>query len=361
MTSGMESLLLVLRKGNAASTLSPSQLQDAFDRADTERVLPLFLSRVRSENFVLPQDFELQCSAVERAIAVSTFWWTSQLKEILQAFTAEAIQVILLKGPCMAERLYGRAGLRTSRDLDLLVRHQDLTAAGNILVALGFVRGDDDEGRHQSWVRDATLVELHFDLARRDDLCLDLDRIFANAVLVTFAGQAAHILSASDELLFLCVHGIKHSYEQLGHVIDVALALKSCGPRSTFAVFTSDAEFVEPILALGYAMARKLYPLELPVGPFYSPKVLKQIEPIAQTLWSRVGSSNMQSRRCRPRRLFFALRPTHLSRMRYLWFASGAANDEDRALAARLHVRNRLLTAFVRRLRLVSESFGTVR
>jgi hypothetical protein len=357
MTRGMESLLSVLREGEDVSTLLPAQLQEAFDRAEVERVLPFFLFKLRSADFALPQEFDLRCAAAEREITISNFWWISQVKAILQALAAEFLQVILLKGPSMAERLYGGTNLRTSRDIDLLVRHRDLAIAGDIFTALGFIRGIDDEGRHQTWMRGATMVELHFDLICQEDLCIDLDRIFANLTPVTFAGQPAYVLSPSDELLFLCVHGIKHSYEQLCYILDVALAIEKWGTPSACAVRAGDIEFVAPILELGYAMARKLYSLEISAELTLNSKAAIRIDRVSESLWSRFSESlSTQNFRCSPRRLFFILRPTRVAQVRYLLYVLGANSREDRALAARFHIGNQGLIACIRKLRLAFKS-----
>ena len=46
--------------------------------------------------------------------------------------------MISLKGPSLAERLYGNAALRTRYDLDFLVREPDLGRAEQILQEMGF-------------------------------------------------------------------------------------------------------------------------------------------------------------------------------------------------------------------------------
>ena len=67
-----------------------------------------------------------------------------------------------LKGPLLAQMLYGSPGLRQSGDLDLLVRRKDFERAQVLLKDLGFQPLSPADFYHQEFKRGNTWVELHF-------------------------------------------------------------------------------------------------------------------------------------------------------------------------------------------------------
>ncbi len=55
------------------------------------------------------------------------------LGEILIAFNKNSIQTLVLKGPFLAEHVYGNIGLRPMSDLDILIHQSDSTSVQVIL------------------------------------------------------------------------------------------------------------------------------------------------------------------------------------------------------------------------------------
>jgi hypothetical protein len=71
--------------------------------------------------------------AAARAAAIA-----AQLDELLAACAARGITPLVLKGAHLAAAVYPEPGLRPMNDLDLLFRHDDLLAAEQALLALGY-------------------------------------------------------------------------------------------------------------------------------------------------------------------------------------------------------------------------------
>lgn len=102
------------------------------------------------------------------------------LEAIEQAFAEAAIPYISLKGPRLANEAYPAVGLRSSDDLDLLIRRADVTKAEQTLQAQGYQPAPGSFPgwlvRHyhfhtQWWHPDTRLcVELHWQLADKQIL-----------------------------------------------------------------------------------------------------------------------------------------------------------------------------------------------
>lgn len=107
--------------------------------------------------------------------AQNTRLWSS-LKEILRSFNQAQIDAIPLKGPYLSEALYANIGLRSSSDIDLLIRKQDFGRAKDVLATLGYApvrlipyteKFSLDYRRHEQFIasdpsKHMPLIELHW-------------------------------------------------------------------------------------------------------------------------------------------------------------------------------------------------------
>jgi len=74
-----------------------------------------------------------------------------------------------------------------------------------------------------------------------------------------FQGVPAWLLAPSDELLFLCLHGTRHRFERLSHILDLAFAFRNF-PVLPSAPRSRRASESRKILALSRMMANRLDP-----------------------------------------------------------------------------------------------------
>lgn len=148
--------------------------------------------------------------------------------QILSTLNIADIPVICMRGLAVSERLYGQdAYLRPQSDIDLLFHENQMMDAKQALWDIGFrpdsvyrdifVRGDmsldlHDEplgiGRIQAWE--------HLTPLRAPDF-------FASAIQGNLAGEAALLIATKVELPYLCFHAMKHSFERLIWLYDIAL------------------------------------------------------------------------------------------------------------------------------------------
>ena len=149
----------------------------------------------------------------------------SQLEGLLAAFSRNGVEVLPLKGPLLATYLYGRPSLRSSDDLDLLVRTTELPQAKALLVQLGFAAAPEADDYHQCFYRGDTLVELHFAIAPPSSPAMNVEAAWSRAKVVEFRGQPARFFAPTDLLLYLVIHAVKHGFARMLWVLDCSLAL----------------------------------------------------------------------------------------------------------------------------------------
>src|SRR5579859_1767789 len=104
------------------------------------------------------QDAALECRGFAERLA-------EELEDLLRGFRDLNVEVVPLKGPELALSLYGDVALRSSNDLDLLVRRDDFPRCEASLLNGGFLALGPASEHDRRFVRNELLVELHFELA----------------------------------------------------------------------------------------------------------------------------------------------------------------------------------------------------
>jgi hypothetical protein len=157
---------------------------------------------------------------------------TGELLRLLAVFEKAGIGVIPLKGPILAETLYGDLGMRAFSDIDLLVHPNDRGRACRVLAKEGYrtsfalhwtnsFRNKEDELPFQD-SSGRMNMDLHWSLM--PSYCpqpVDAKELWERLETVNLAGRAVPVLGDEDLLLFLCVHGAKHLWERLRWICDV--------------------------------------------------------------------------------------------------------------------------------------------
>ena len=160
--------------------------------------------------------------------------WVPAL-EYLQAFDqarraldASGVPVVLLKGPCFAERLYGGCDRRPMHDLDLLVPARGFGRARRALEQLGYVPGGYD-AHSRTLQRGDIAIDLHRSVRRAPAFRLDETQLWSALVETTVGGLPARTLSDDWTLVFL----LMAAFEDLGQgsaklkqLLDLALLLE---------------------------------------------------------------------------------------------------------------------------------------
>jgi hypothetical protein len=198
--------------------------------------------------------------------------WNLRLRHaldgLLGAFARAAIDVMPLKGPVLADRLYPDPLLRSTGDLDVLVRRADDAAAEALLEALGYRRLPEPEQgatyhtRFASGEADAAgdvVVEVHRELGESHVSRPDVEAVWASASRTVWAGQPIWSMALPDLVLYLCFHATKDGLASLRALLDVALLVDRHGEElawDALATRVKSAHLASPVyLALSQSRA----------------------------------------------------------------------------------------------------------
>jgi hypothetical protein len=303
----------------------------------------------------MPLSFQQAVSA-QRAAAEGM---AAELESLLKVFQEHGVDVLPLKGPAMAQALYGDASMRQANDLDLLVRGGDFPGAEALLLSLGFAglgaAGDHD----RRLLRGELLVELHFELASPRFFPFEIEGIWGRSLLYGFRGIPVRAMSASDLVLYLSAHGLKHGFSRLVWILDLAYALRgwSYGEYRDL-VRQAQSQGLLTWLLIGCEVVRTMFPEQLPAGLDSAtarfPKALKRARRAARRLFPE----ELDAEPFDFRALYLQAEASPVRRWNYRWHYFAPTTSDDN-WARQHHIPPRLMF-LLRPFRLL-EKFGPAR
>jgi hypothetical protein len=221
-------------------------------------------------------------ATVERLAApirLRTLELTASLARLHDALAIASVPYVSLKGPALAVMAFPSLGLRTFRDLDLLVRPRDWRATASLLAGLGYIPGFPSQLLELAAAGHAPPPDVPFWSPDRD---LELDLHVASsrpwldlpidpsdpALLTTVrvGGRDVPTLNPTRTLVYLAVHGAKHGWERLAWLTDIAFLLDA-HPEARWddAITWASETGTSRLLNLGVGLARAL--LAAPIPP----------------------------------------------------------------------------------------------
>ncbi|MGB7208343.1 MAG: nucleotidyltransferase family protein [Pyrinomonadaceae bacterium] len=160
---------------------------------------------------------------------------TGKLLEIVRSFDANNISILPFKGPLLAAQAYGDLSARQYVDLDILVQPKQLESAIQLLQDEGYTRISSI-----SWLNKTNWqmldkkdiyfrsgdglvnVELHWKLSGSHfALPFEMNGLWARLENFCLANVNLKTLPFDDLLIYLCLHGSRHGWEQFGWICDV--------------------------------------------------------------------------------------------------------------------------------------------
>jgi hypothetical protein len=248
--------------------------------AEYHGVVPLLYSNLSAvSSDLVPAELLTRLRQKAQAGALLNRALAKELVALCEAFTARGVPVIPIKGATLAVLAYGDLALRDFTDLDLLVPEDSVEEAQAVLSTLGYERrsvvaeesdSHHDDGPYQVFVKRRTLyrVDLQWVMAHQDfAFRLDRPEFWARRVAVAFENQTVPGLAPEDLLIVLCVHGSKHSWEQLKWVCDVAELVRSHPDLDWNQILVHASTWrCRRMLYLGLAVAHLLLDAPLPAA-----------------------------------------------------------------------------------------------
>lgn len=239
---------------------------------DAHAVAPIVYAPLAQTGRV-PAEALAQLRAAVDENALRSIVLARTLREIVALLDDEQIAVIPIKGPLLARAAYGDLASRRFADLDLVVHRRDLDRARAVLAQRGYQPAialpHDAEAAllgadyHIALVapEHGTAVELHWALIRPGLAGLrDETWAWTHARDTTALGTPMRTLTTDATFVYLCVHGSKHLWSQLGWLCDVAALARTEERTLSWPAVRQLATAIGAtrMVALGCALASEL-------------------------------------------------------------------------------------------------------
>ncbi|MBL0210390.1 MAG: nucleotidyltransferase family protein [Holophagaceae bacterium] len=245
----------------------------------------------------IPRPFFVELWAHHEKLRLRNAAMAAELLETLRLLDAHGIPAIPFKGPALAAAVYGDLALRWFRDLDILIRPQDLQAAKELLKTRGYRPDHElDPTLEAAFLRskaahhlvmassdDALLVELHWKTDADHPLEEAADSAWWARLGETDLGEGrVRCFAPRELLLILCLHGSKHHWSSLAWLVDVAELIRQ-QPGMDWDWVLSRAGEMRSLrrLALGLCLARQLLDAPLPDDVIQRAQTTPRVEALA--------------------------------------------------------------------------------
>ena len=232
-------------------------------------VEPLLLAGLRAgDASQVPPDVLADLRRRSAAAAQRTLAQIAEIDALSRAFTQRGVRFLVLKGVALSAQLYGDAGRRGGRDIDLLVepdRHADAHA---VVTEAGYRPRIDQLSARQTeeyrrrikdveYIHAVTQahVELHDRLTDNEHLlACDFDALWRERETVQAGGTAVPTLPRRQLALYLLAHGAGHAWERLRWLVDLADLLRAPGAVDA-ALEQADTAGLGPAMLHALALA----------------------------------------------------------------------------------------------------------
>lgn len=156
---------------------------------------------------------------------------SGEMEQISKLFAENEVKTLFLKGPVLAHHLYGDISLRTSKDLDVLVRETDLDKVDALLLASGYVKdgapsllnGTKRKTHHVEYVHSQKKIqiEIHWRLHNPPVNESSFNELWQRRRRSALTSSPVFFLGEEDLFLHLVVHGARHGWFRLRWLVDM--------------------------------------------------------------------------------------------------------------------------------------------
>ncbi|MBI4672643.1 MAG: nucleotidyltransferase family protein [Chloroflexi bacterium] len=239
--------------------------QALLERAKVQGLSPLLYAALETHGFVNVPAFVVDSlQDIYRNSALATAVAHREMETLLSRFTAQQIDVVVLKGAALSKWLYPLPGLRPFGDLDLLIHQTDRSAASVFLNTCGYQEADGlgaafytafscELGFHRA-APPRLNVDLHWQLLNPNFYRrrVKLDWFWGRTQLFVSGPVMARMFDPTAQLVHLALHlGVQHgNAPRLIHFYDLALLICKYGAAMdwrTAAAYVQDTGLARPV------------------------------------------------------------------------------------------------------------------
>jgi len=218
--------------------------------AEMHRVLPLVYLSLSKLELQIPPEVESKLNQASLANSQASLALTRELIRIVNIFSEQNITVMQIKGPTLAQSVYGDLALRSAGDLDIVVKAPDEKSAIAILLAntysiplypggkvgtnvhVGHYVESRRTGHIEAFSVDGIMLEVHRELGISYlPFGLNNSEIWDKAKPCQIFGREMYALPPVYQLLHLIHHGSKHGWYCLSWVCDINEFIRTKGDQ----------------------------------------------------------------------------------------------------------------------------------
>jgi hypothetical protein len=263
----------------------------------------------RASGSAVPSTIIDRLAGAARSAARNTMRQIAETDRLIGVLAHGGIGALVLKGPVLSVIAFDDPFRRDSRDIDLIVRGEDLDRVDAILGTDGYKRRKPEAGmsprrlaRYRRWVHEFSYYspsrKLIVEVKDRVDPMMsvpvvDLTEHIRRPRIVNVGGGELPAMPDVDHFLYLCAHGSRHSWFRLKWVADIGAVLQ----HKSFdfdVVRTRAAELdLERCLHTALLLARELLQAPVPATLFAQARAdagARRLQATARKCLTRSGS-----------------------------------------------------------------------
>ncbi|MFD1450922.1 nucleotidyltransferase domain-containing protein [Oceanobacillus sojae] len=203
------------------------------DLAIHHRIYPVLYPKLKKVKEGIVPPFVLErFSWLYRRNTMKMLFLGSEMQKISKLFSDNHIRLLFLKGPVLAQALYGDISLRTSRDLDVLIPIEKLDEAEHLLLAQGYEKEYEINKELNEWKwrhrhvnyyhpQKKITIEIHWRLNTGPAKEPNFNELWERRKQSTIPGNEVYMLSNEDLYLYLNMHGAQHGWSRLRWLFDI--------------------------------------------------------------------------------------------------------------------------------------------
>ncbi|MEK3885885.1 nucleotidyltransferase domain-containing protein [Bacillus sp. FSL K6-3431] len=160
-----------------------------------------------------------------------------EMEKLSKLFNENEILLLFLKGPVLADDLYGDISKRTSGDLDILISIENLDKANALLIDLGYEKDEyihsvlnDWKWRHHHFTYyhpvQGTKIEIHWRLNPAPSKEPTFNELWGRKRKSSITSYPTYFMGNEDVFFFLVTHGARHGWSRLRWLVDIHQIVK---------------------------------------------------------------------------------------------------------------------------------------
>ncbi|MCM3166356.1 nucleotidyltransferase domain-containing protein [Peribacillus frigoritolerans] len=156
---------------------------------------------------------------------------SGEMERVSKLFTENNIRLLFLKGPAIADAIYGNISLRTSKDLDILIPITDLKKAEDLLLNCGYEKeGNSNKSKKRNWwshhvsyyhTNKKIEIEIHWRLYRPPANEPSFDELWKRKRISSLTSFPVYFFGKEDLFSYLVTHGANHGWFRLRWLADI--------------------------------------------------------------------------------------------------------------------------------------------